>query len=66
MDKADNAATRSDGDRKEVRWVTIKVRTETKRLLDLIALLEERSLADLEDELARERWQRVKQSDLLP
>jgi hypothetical protein len=66
MAKTDNAATGSDGDRKEVRWVTIKVRTDTKRLLDLIALLEERSLADLEDELARERWQRVKQSDLLP
>lgn len=48
------------------RWVTIKVRAETKRLLDLISVVEGISLVDLEDEMARERWQKVKASDLLP
>lgn len=50
----------------EVRWVTLKVRPETKRLLDLIAAAERISLVELIDEQARERWERVKQSDLLP
>ena len=48
------------------RWVTIKVRHDTKRLLDLISAAEEASIADLVGGMAEQRWQRVKDSDMLP
>jgi hypothetical protein len=47
-------------------WSTIKVRSDTKRLLDLISAAERVSMADLEHEMAVERWERVKAGNLLP
>lgn len=49
-----------------VKWVTIKVRPETKRIIELIATAERLAVCDVADEMAHERWDRVKQSDLLP
>lgn len=46
--------------------VSIKVRPETKRLLDLIVIAEGTTLVDLEAELARERWEKVKSGNILP
>lgn len=42
------------------RWVTVKVDPQTKRLLDLVALVEQKTQADLQDDLALLRWRQVK------